>query len=160
MSDERSTEWAVTPIGVVRSGRNEAIDDDWDAVESAIELVAPYAAGAIQGLDAFSHVEVLFVFDRADPDALTTGTRHPRGNPDWPAVGIFAQRAKDRPNHVGLCTCEILAVEGSTVRVRGLDAIDGTPVIDLKPYMAEFAPRGTVRQPAWSHELMDGYWST
>jgi tRNA (Thr-GGU) A37 N-methylase len=86
-----------------------------------------------------------------------TEARVPRNNPDWPAVGIFAQRAKNRPNRLGLCTCELVAVEGGTVRVRGLDAIDGTPVLDIKPYMSEFAPRGPVVQPAWSHALMAHY---
>jgi tRNA (adenine37-N6)-methyltransferase len=55
-------------------------------------------------------------------------------------------------------TCELVGVDGLTLRVRGLDAIDGTPVLDVKPYMAEFGPRGTLRQPAWSSELMAGYW--
>jgi len=82
----------------------------------------------------------------------------PRGNPAWPAVGIFAQRAKDRPNRIGLATCELIDVDGTVLRVRGLDAIDGTPVIDIKPYMVEFAPRGPSRQPPWSHELMATYY--
>ena len=66
----------------------------------------------------------------------------PRGNPAWPLVGILAQRARARPNRIGVSTCELLGVDGLTVRVRGLDAIDGTPVLDLKPYIVEFAPRG------------------
>lgn len=74
--------------------------------------------------------------------------------------GIFAQRAKGRPNRLGVSVCELLAVEGLTVTAQGLDAIDGTPVLDLKPYLQEFAPRSPVRQPAWSHELMAGYWSS
>ena len=86
------------------------------------------------------------------------GARHPRGNPDWPRVGIFAQRGKDRPNRLGVSRCELLAVDGTAVRVRGLDAVDGTPVLDLKPWMAEFGPRGDMRQPAWASELMRGYW--
>ena len=89
--------------------------------------------------------------------SVHVGSRRPRGNPDWPDVGIFAQRAKDRPNRLGLCTCELVEVRGDTLEVRALDAIEGTPVLDIKPYMAEFAPRGPVRQPAWSHELMAGY---
>lgn len=56
--------------------------------------------------------------------------------------------------------CRLLGVEALTVMVQGLDAIDATPVFDLKPYMAEFGPRGQVRQPGWSHELMAGYWDT
>jgi tRNA (Thr-GGU) A37 N-methylase len=89
---------------------------------------------------------------------VTTGARHPRGNRDWPAVGILSQRAKGRPNRIGVTVCELVAVDGLELRVRGLDAVDGSPVLDVKPYMAEFAPRGPVRQPAWSSELMQGYW--
>ena len=86
--------------------------------------------------------------------------RHNPGNPDWPKVGILAQRAKNRPNRIGITTCELLAVDGPTLTVAGLDAIDGTPVLDVKPYLAEFGPRGELRQPAWSRELMKDYWVT
>ncbi len=100
---------------------------------------------------------MLYLFHEVDPGAVHTGSRRPRGNPDWPDVGIFAQRAKDRPNRIGLCTCELVEVRDDTLEVRALDAIDGTPVLDIKPYMAEFAPHRPVRQPPWSHELMAGY---
>lgn len=149
--------YEVVPVAVVTSSRAEVVDDDWDSVTTAITLVSPYTEDALRGLDTFSHVEVLFLFDRVDPASVTTGARHPRGNAAWPEVGVFAQRVKNRPNRIGLSTCEILAVEGTTVRVRGLDAVDGTPVLDLKPHMVEFGPRVPVRQPAWSHELMAGY---
>ena len=152
------SEWTVRAIGVVSSSRTEAIDDDWGAIEATITLVAPYAADALRGLSEFSHLEVIYLFDRVDPTSVTVGSRVPRGNPAWPEVGIFAQRAKFRPNRIGLATCELLEVSGATVRVRGLDAIDGTPVLDIKPYMTEFGPRGLVSQPAWSHELMAGYY--
>jgi len=78
---------------------------------------------------------------------------------DWPLVGIFAQRGKNRPNRIGLTTCAILKVEGTRLHVRGLDAIDGTPVLDIKPVMREFLPRGEVRQPEWASELMAEYWT-
>ena len=149
--------WTLTPIGTVSSSRTEAIDDDWGAIEATITLVPPYGPSSLFELDAFSHIEVIFLFDRVDPTSVHTEARVPRNNPAWPAVGIFAQRAKNRPNRLGLCTCELVAVEGDTVRVRGLDAIDGTPVLDIKPYMIEFAPRTPVTQPAWSHELMADY---
>ena len=149
--------WTVQAIGFVSSTRDEMVDDDWDDVPASITLVDAFTPEAILGLDQFSHIEVLFVFDRVAPEAVHTGARHPRGNPDWPEVGIFAQRVKNRPNRIGLSTCEVLGVGGRTIRVRGLDAIDGTPVLDIKPYMGEFGPRGDVRQPVWSHELMAGY---
>jgi len=150
--------FALHVIGIVSSPRVEATDDDWGTVESTITLVAPYSARSLLGLDEFSHLVVVYVFDRVDPTTVTIEARVPRENPAWPEVGIFAQRARSRPNRLGVSTCEIVAVAGATVRVRGLDAIDGTPVLDLKPHMAEFDPRGPVRQPRWSRELMTGYW--
>lgn len=151
----------MTPIGVVRNERTEAIDDDWDRVNSRIELdLALLGADATAGLRDFSHVEVVYVFDRVDPDGVERGSRRPRGNPAWPETGILAQRAKNRPNRIGVTVCELMAVRlGGVIEVRGLDAIDGTPVLDVKPYMAEFGPRGDVLQPAWSSELMAGYWT-
>ncbi|MDB4946870.1 MAG: transcriptional regulator [Labilithrix sp.] len=152
--------FAMTPIAAVRSSRSDAVDDDWDRVTSTITLdAAQFSADALAGLDAFSHVEIVYVFDQVDPAKLETGARHPRSNPSWPKVGIFAQRAKMRPNRIGVTVCRLVEIDGLTLSVHGLDAIDGTPVLDIKPYMAEFGPRGDVRQPAWSRELMSTYWS-
>jgi len=145
------------PIGVVRSSRTTVLDDGWDAEQSWIELVAPYDERALRGLDGFSHVEVVYVLDRANW-AHDRVLRHPRGNPSWPEVGIFAQRAKDRPNPIGLCVCEVKDVSGERLVLRGLDAVDGTPVLDLKPWVAQFGPRSETFQPAWMTELMERYW--
>lgn len=149
------------PIGTVRSSRTEPVDDDWDSVRSSIELdqdvVSP---DATVGLGQFSHVEVVYLFDRVDSTTVERGSRHPRGNPDWPRVGILAQRARNRPNRIGLTCCRLVSVEGLVLHLRDLDAVDGTPVLDVKPWMEEFGPKGPVRQPAWSTELMDRYWST
>lgn len=154
-----SEEFIVRAIGRVRCERKEAIDDDWGDVESTIELdPGRFEPDVLAGLDAFSHVEIVFCFDRVDESKINLGSRHPRGNPEWPRVGIFAQRAKARPNRIGITTCELVAVEGLVLRVRGLDAIDATPVLDIKPYMAEFAPRSETRQPGWSSSLMSDYW--
>ena len=149
----------MTPIGTVVGGRTEAIDDHWGPVEATIVL-DPRALGvdAADGLGEFSHVEVVFVFDRVDPADVVTGARHPRGNTAWPRVGILAQRARMRPNRIGVTVCELRNVRGLELDVRGLDAVDGSPVLDVKPYMAAFGPRGDRREPAWAGELMDGYW--
>ena len=149
----------MVPIGVVRGGRVEPIDDDWGGMLSEIVLDDRFPTDALDGLDEFSHVEVVYIFDQVDEAKITVGARHPRGRSDWPRVGIFAQRAKGRPNRIGVSTCEIVNVDQRVVTLRGLDAIDGTPVLDVKPYMVEFAPRAQVRQPAWSHELMRDYWT-
>ncbi len=149
----------VTPIGVVVGGRTEAIDDDWGNVVAEIMLDASRFTGeALAGLTDFSHIDVVFVFDRVDESEVNLSARRPRGRGDWPLVGIFAQRAKARPNRIGVTTCELVAVDGTMLKVRGLDAIDGTPVLDIKPYMPGFAPRGPVREPLWATELMAHYW--
>ncbi len=158
--DESSGRFEVEAIGVVQGGRSDLTDDDWALVEGRIVLdptrVAPDATA---GLEEFSHIEVVYVFHRVAPKDVHVGARHPRERTDWPKVGIFAQRGKARPNRIGITTCELVAVDGLTLTVRGLDAIDGTPVLDIKPYMVEFAPRTAVREPRWASELMKDYWS-
>lgn len=150
----------LEPVGVVVGGRSQAIDDDWGAVEAVIRLDgAQFGPDAVAGLTVFSHLVVVFQFHRVDPAAVHSGARRPRGNPDWPEVGMFAQRAKMRPNRLGVSTCRLLAVDGIDLHVQGLDAIDGSPVLDVKPFMQEFEPPvADVRQPAWSTELMRGYY--
>ena len=149
----------MRPIGFVRGGRSEPVDDAWDAVEARIELdAALFGPDAAAGLDAFSHVEVIFHFDRASAADVSTGARHPRGRKDWPLVGILAQRGKDRPNRIGVTACRLLSVDGLSLCVRGLDAVDGTPVLDIKPVMKGFLPRGDIREPDWAGDLMRDYW--
>jgi tRNA-Thr(GGU) m(6)t(6)A37 methyltransferase TsaA len=154
-----SDTYTLTPVATVIGGRAEVRDDDWDAERAVIRLdAARFTADALAGLADFSHLEVVYLFDRVDPDGVETGARHPRGNAGWPRVGIFAQRAKDRPNRLGVSRCALERVDGLDLHVQGLDAVAGTPVLDIKPYMSEFGPRGPVHQPAWSRELMAGYW--
>lgn len=151
--------YSVTPIGHVRGGREQPIDDDWGSSQAVIALdEARFDTSALAGLDTFSHAEIIFLFDRVPPGKIETGARHPRGRVDWPRVGIFAQRGKNRPNRLGLTTCEIVSVAGTLLTVRGLDAIAGTPVLDIKPVMREFLPRTPTIQPGWVSELMRDYW--
>jgi tRNA-Thr(GGU) m(6)t(6)A37 methyltransferase TsaA len=147
------------PIGYVRGGRSAPIDDDWDTETCTIELdPARFEPSALRGLDECSHVEVVYHFHLVDEAYVVSGARRPRGRADWPEVGIFAQRGRVRPNRIGVSVCRVLDVTGLGVRVRGLDAIDATPVLDLKPYFTGFAPRGEVVEPAWATEIMAQYW--
>jgi len=149
----------VEPLGHVLGGRSVVEDDRWGPVEARLRLDHPrVSAETVRGLESFSHLEVVFVFDRVDPDGIEWASRHPRGNPDWPLVGILAQRAKVRPNRIGVSRCELVAVDGTDLLVRGLDAVDGTPIIDIKPWLEGFAPRGEVREAPWAGELMRDYW--
>jgi tRNA-Thr(GGU) m(6)t(6)A37 methyltransferase TsaA len=150
---------AMEVIGRVCSERTEPIDDGWDSIETEIILDdGKFSADATLGLNAFSHIEVIYAFDRVAESEIETGARHPRGRSDWPKVGIFAQRGKGRPNRIGVTICRLLRVEGLTLEVEGLDAIDGSPVLDIKPVMKGFLPRGRLHEPAWAAELMKDYW--
>jgi tRNA (adenine37-N6)-methyltransferase len=151
--------FAIDPIGYVRGARAVAEDDFWGDQEARIELTEAFTDAALRGLDAFSHAEIVFLFDRVAPSDVVTGARHPRNNRAWPAVGIFAQRGRNRPNRIGTTICRVVRVDATSLVVAELDAIDGTPVLDIKPVMAEFLPRDAIRQPDWSHELMREYWS-
>ena len=151
----------LRPIGWVRSPVKALREDYWSGITSEIYLdEKTFAPDALLGLADFSHIEVLFFFHAVRDETIVKGSRHPRGNPDWPQTGIFAQRGKNRPNRIGATICRLLSVQGLTIKVQGLDALDGSPVLDVKPLFAEFVPeRASIRQPAWSHELMKDYFA-
>lgn len=149
----------LNPIGHVVSWRTEPTDDHWGDTPAIIRLdSAAYGPEALLGLSDFSHLEVLFHFHRVPEEKIETGARHPRNNPHWPLVGIFAQRGKNRPNRLGVSRCGLVGINGMDIHVNDLDAVHGTPVLDIKPYFHEYGPRGEVRQPEWSVELMSEYY--
>jgi tRNA-Thr(GGU) m(6)t(6)A37 methyltransferase TsaA len=148
----------LQPIGVVHSARTEVRDDFWGDAPAVIELDPSLPTSSLDGLEEFSHAEIIFLLDRIAATAVAADARHPRNNPAWPRVGIFAQRAKARPNRLGSTIVRVVGREGRQLRVQGLDAVDGTPVLDIKPILAEFLPREPIRQPDWSRELMRDYW--
>src|SRR6185312_8689715 len=149
----------LSPIGRVISYVRHDRDDHWGKLTAEIRLdESQFGPASLEGLLDFSHVEVLFYFDQVKEEQVERSTRHPRENPRWPKIGIFAQRGRKRPNLLGATICEIVSVEGLSLHVRGLDAFDGSPVLDIKPVMVEFIPdRKTIRQPQWSRELMSTY---
>jgi tRNA-Thr(GGU) m(6)t(6)A37 methyltransferase TsaA len=149
--------FTMRSVGTMRNTRTDPGNSDhWGAVVSTIELNEELGDQCLLGLDNFSHVEVLFVFHQAAERDDYTGGRHPRGRQDLPAVGLFADRGPRRPNRIGATICEIVAVDRRRLQVRSLDAVDRTPVLDLKPVMHEFLPPQT-RQPQWVGQLMSEY---
>jgi tRNA (Thr-GGU) A37 N-methylase len=148
---------SVRAVAYIHNERSEALDDNWNDIVSTVELAADVPSEALNGLGDFSHVEIVFFADWADDVPPAPWHRHPRGNENWPDVGVFAQRNKDRPNRILLTTVEIEEVGQRFVRVRGLDGIDGTPVLDIKPVFRWSVPRGEVRAPKWSEELGENY---
>lgn len=148
----------LTPIAFVSNERQAIEDDDWGEVRSTITLIDTIPAYTFDGVESFSHLEVIFYFHQVLPEKAIAQARHPRNNKAWPKIGTYAQRNKNRPNCLGLTTVELLERKGNSIIVKGLDAIDGTPVLDVKPVMEEFLPKRPIQQPNWSKELMKNYW--
>lgn len=142
-------------IGRVRSPVKEAVDTDWGQVVSEVILEPEYAPG-LQGLEGFSHALVLTHLHLAEWSPEKHLLRHPQEREDMPLTGIFAQRARHRPNRIGVTAVELLGVSGDTLRVRALDAVDGTPVIDVKPYVPLY-DRRDASIPDWMTRLMGDY---
>lgn len=147
----------LTPIATVKNSRATPIDDNWEEIVAEIELADHIPTEALENISDFSHLEIIYYFDKVKPEDIVYSGR-PRGNPNYPLVGIFGQRKKDRPNQIGLCTVQLLEHNGRTIKVKYLDAIDGTPVLDIKPVFKEFQPQGQIRQPNWVDDLMKNYW--
>ncbi len=149
----------LSPIGYVKNERTEMRDDYWGSVTSEIILADELPEECLDGIDTFSHLEIIFYFDKSDTDKTVYGAAHPRGNKAWSKVGIFAQRKKDRPNHLGITIVKLISRKGRTITVQGLDANNGTPILDIKPVVKEFLPNEEIIQPDWMTELMEDYWN-
>lgn len=155
-SDIPRTSYSVEPIGHVESPVAEMVDEKWGDVVSRIVLLPAFRSG-IRGIEEFSHVLVVTLLHRAAFDSSRHLVRRPRGLPTMPEVGIFSQRAKDRPNPLGITGVRLIACADDGITVRGLDAIDGTPVLDIKPYVPHFDRVDAAQVPAWVDQLMKGY---
>ena len=129
----------IAAIGVIRK----------TDVRTWIEIDEIYK-DALLGLDGFSHIHVMYWFhDNDTPELRNTLQVHPRKNPANPLTGVFATHSPLRPNLIGLTLCKILSIEGTTIDVEGLDARDGSPLIDIKCYFPN-DQIGTVKIPNWA----------
>ncbi len=146
----------LEPIAFVRNNRHEKVDDNWSEIISEIEMIDSLPVESLDNIETFSHLEIIYYLDKATNTIV--GSEHPRENQNWPKVGIFAQRKKDRPNHIGLTTVNLIKKEERRLIVTHLDAIDGTPVLDIKPVYQEYLPKGEIKQPGWTTEMMKDYW--
>lgn len=151
-------EIVLRPIAYVKNNRKEKIDDNWGNVISELEIIDELPIECLDGIETFSHLEIIYFLNEANK--TFTGSEYPRENLNWPKVGIFAQRKKDRPNHIGLTTVNLIKKDGRKLIVSNLDAIDGTPILDIKPVFMEYLPKGEVIQPKWATELMKNYWKS
>ena len=145
----------LEPIGVVKNSVENKKDVSWGEDTSTIVLNEEYYT-SLKGLEDFSHVIVLYYLDKANYDSRKHLQRRPQNRDDMPLVGIFSQRGKDRPNRIGMTSVEIVSVSERELTVKGLDAIDGTPVLDIKPYYPVYDKKeATV--PEWVDRLMEHY---
>ncbi|MBY0161960.1 SAM-dependent methyltransferase [Cytobacillus firmus] len=151
--------YTIKPIAFVDNQRTEIQDDNWGEIISIIRLNEDLSEESIKGIEEFSHLEILFYFHKVSDDKIQYEARHPRNNKEWPEVGIFAQRGKKRPNRLGSTIVELVERKQNELIVKGLDAIQETPIIDIKPVMKEFLPKSEVKQPKWSNSLMERYWN-
>ena len=137
----------LEPIGIVRSEIKQPGQHDWTGLISEI-IVDDRFAAALDGLDEFSHIIILFWLHRSPTGDIPLKV-HPMRRPELPLTGIFATRSPGRPNPVGLTTVRLLGRQGNVLKVQGLDAIDGTPVIDIKPYIPDADTVTGAEIPRW-----------
>ncbi|MEB1808810.1 MAG: SAM-dependent methyltransferase [Bacillaceae bacterium] len=148
----------LNPIGIAYNERYEIEDDYWGEIVSKIILDHSLPEDALYEIESFSHVDIIFHFHKVEENKIVTGARYPRNDQSLPKVGILAQRGKNRPNQLGLTTVKVIKREGRELTVSGLDCINGTPILDIKPVMQEFLPKEPITQPKWSHDIMKKYW--
>ncbi len=146
----------ITPIGIVKTDVKDAVDTNWGKVISEIHLREELAPG-LQGLDDWSHLVVIFLMHETQFDPAVHLMRRPQERDDMPEIGIFAQRARHRPNRIGITAVRFMGSAGAVLRVKGLDAINGTPVLDIKPYAPAYDGVTEPLVPSWFIRLMQGY---
>jgi len=148
----------MSPIAYVKNSRADIEDDNWGAIISEIILADDIATEALDGIETFSHLYIIFYMDKVLDEKAKAQSRHPRNNTALPKLGTYAQRNKNRPNKLGLTVVELLEKKDRVIKVKNLDAIDGTPILDIKPVMKEFQAKTEIQQPNWTKEIMKKYW--
>jgi tRNA (adenine37-N6)-methyltransferase len=146
----------LMPIGTIHNSVTDPIDEQWNKVISDIHI-NPDLADGLKGLEDWSHIVVIYVMHQTEFNKAEHLVRRPRGISEMPEIGIFAQRARHRPNLIGITAVKIQRIEGNIIRVKGLDAIDGTPVIDIKPYAPVYDGVSNPLVPSWFLQMMQGY---
>jgi len=147
----------LTPIGILKSPVQDAATiENWGSVLSEIHIQEELSAG-LQGLEDWSHLIVLFLMHESEFIPEQHLIHRPRSLDDMPELGIFAQRSRNHPNRIGITAVRLMGVQGNRITVKGLDAIDGTPILDIKPYAPVYDGVVDPLVPAWFIRLMQGY---
>ncbi|MGW1974129.1 SAM-dependent methyltransferase [Streptomyces sp. NPDC001889] len=149
----------IVPVATVVGGHTIPGDDYQGGTEAIIRLNPDYPVETVQGLEEFSHLQIVWHFHHSSPTDVALHARSPRNNLRWPATGTFVHRNHRRPNQLAVSHPRLLRVDGLDLHVTDLDAVDGTPVFDLAPWFPTMGPRGAVRTAPWVDEMLPNYWS-
>jgi tRNA (adenine37-N6)-methyltransferase len=139
----------IEPIGTVAGAGDDVARQDWSSVRSEVRLREEFAA-ALLGLDGYSHVIVVGWLDRIPGELRTRAQAYPAGDERLPLQGALALRGGARPNPISVTVCRLLGVDGATLRLEGLDLVDWTPVLDVKPYIAHYDAVPKAMIPKWA----------
>jgi len=142
----------LKPIGIVSNEVKEPKRGGWEEVTSEIVIDEEWEEH-LEGLEEFSHIIVVFWMHKSPIGTRPPGKIHPRGRADLPLVGLFATRAPYRPNPIGVSVVKLLHRHDNVLTVQGLDAIDGTPVLDIKSYMTPVDKPEDIRMPDWVSKI-------
>ena len=149
----------IEAVAEVVEGHEEPGDDFQGGVQSVIRMRENFPPETLQGLGAFSHLQVLWHFNRASPKDVALHARSPRNNPDWPPTGTFVHRNHRRPNQLAVSHPRLVRIQGRDLYVTDLDAVIGTPIFDVSPYFPVMGPQGDIRVPDWVVEMLGDYWA-
>ncbi len=139
----------LKPIGVAKNSEKESRFGSFSGVVSEI-IVDDKFTDALNSIEDYSHVIIVYWMDKVKSYVIT---HRPQGNPDVPVVGIFACRCPPRPNPIAITTVELVERKGNKIKIKGLDILDGTPIIDIKPYWPIYDKVKDGRIPDWVNKL-------
>lgn len=150
--DSRDKNGVITikPLGLAKNQVHKPTLPGWKDVVTEISVDKTYAKG-LDGIEDYSHVIIVYWMDKEKECHLK---HHPQGREDVPFVGIFACRCPQRPNRIAISTVELLSRRGNSIKVKGLDIIDGTPILDIKPYTPQYDKVEKAKVPDWVSKLV------
>ena len=138
----------LTPIGIVRNNITEPKRENWETVVSEITIDDDLKE-ALSRIAEFSHIIIIYWMHKLPPSQRSVIKVHPKGNQNLPLVGVFATHSPARPNPIGITTVKVLELKDNVLNVTGLDAMDGTPVLDIKPYIPDHYSASEIKTPNW-----------
>ena len=138
----------LTPIGIVRNNITEPKRENWETVVSEITIDDDLKE-ALSRIAEFSHIIIIYWMHKLSPSQRSVIKVHPKGNQNLPLVGVFATHSPARPNPIGITTVKVLELKDNVLKVTGLDAMNGTPVLDIKPYIPDHYSASEIKTPGW-----------